>query len=184
MGAAAPHFRLTDQSLADRTLADYAGKRVVINIFPSVDTPVCAMSVRQFNQAAGSLRNTVVLAVSRDLPFAFARFCGAEGLQNVVTLSEMRALGFGEDWGVRIVDGRWRISGACVVVLDEQHRVIPAAGSRNRAGADTSPPGRSQVTSHQNAPLRRRAFHAGLLFFVRGHIVYSIIVHYLQFMGL
>jgi len=125
MGAAAPHFRLTDQSLTDRTLADYAGKRVVVNIFPSVDTPVCAMSVRQFNQAAGNLKNTVVLGVSRDLPFAFARFCGTEGLQNVVTLSEMRALGFGEDWGVRIVDGPLAgLLARAVVVLDEQHRVI------------------------------------------------------------
>ena len=125
IGSKAPDFRLVDGSLADRTLADYAGKRVVVNIFPSVDTAVCATSVRRFNEKAAGLHNTVVLGVSRDLPFAFSRFCAAEGIENVETLSEMRQLKFGEDWGVRIVDGPMAgLLARAVVVLDADHNVI------------------------------------------------------------
>src|SRR5579883_2762293 len=99
-GAEAPGFRLVNAELKDVTLHDFAGRRKVLNIFPSIDTPVCATSVRKFNQRAAQLPNTVVLCISADLPFAQKRFCGAEGLNNVVTLSLMRGRSFAEDYGV------------------------------------------------------------------------------------
>ncbi|UCZ55817.1 thiol peroxidase [Desulfurispirillum indicum] len=105
VGSVAPDFCLTQKDLSDASLKSFAGKRLVLNIFPSVDTGVCAASVRRFNQEASSLANTVVLCISRDLPFALNRFCGAEGLENVVTLSEMRELSFGEAYGVRMSSG-------------------------------------------------------------------------------
>ncbi|MBI4828829.1 MAG: thiol peroxidase [Nitrospinae bacterium] len=105
IGAAAPDFTLTGADLADVSLAAFAGKKAVLNIFPSLDTAVCAMSVRRFNAEAAARKDAVVLCVSRDLPFAHKRFCAAEGLDKVVTLSEMRSPKFGEDYGVRIVDG-------------------------------------------------------------------------------
>ena len=93
-GQTAPDFTLVNQDLANVTLADFSGKRKVLNIFPSIDTPTCATSVRKFNQAASDLPNTVVLCISVDLPFAQKRFCGAEGLSNVTTLSTMRGRDF------------------------------------------------------------------------------------------
>ena len=120
-GASAPDFCLAAGDLSDKTLADFAGKRKILNIFPSVDTPVCASSVRKFNEAAQQLPNTVVLCVSVDLPFAHSRFCGAEGLESVVSVSELSKRQFGEDYGVRIVDGP--IAGLfsrAVVILDEK----------------------------------------------------------------
>lgn len=105
IGATAPGFTLTGADLADVSLAAFAGKKIVLNIFPSLDTAVCAMSVRRFNAEAAGRKDAVVLCVSRDLPFAHKRFCAAEGLDKVVTLSEMRRHEFGEDYGVRIVDG-------------------------------------------------------------------------------
>ncbi|ADU66481.1 Redoxin domain protein [Desulfurispirillum indicum S5] len=104
-GSIAPDFCLTQKDLSDASLKSFAGKRLVLNIFPSVDTGVCAASVRRFNQEASSLENTLVLCISRDLPFALNRFCGAEGLENVVTLSEMRDFSFGEAYGVRMTSG-------------------------------------------------------------------------------
>ena len=125
VGSQAKDFCLTGADLADVNLANYAGKRVVLNIFPSVDTGTCAASVRQFNKVVGEMSNTVVLCVSVDLPFALARFCGAEGLKNVVTLSELRARKFGEDYGLRIIDGPLAgLFSRCVVVLDEAGKVI------------------------------------------------------------
>ena len=125
VGSQAKDFCLTGADLADVNLANYAGKRVVLNIFPSVDTGTCAASVRQFNKVVGEMSNTVVLCVSVDLPFALARFCGAEGLNNVVTLSELRARKFGEDYGLRIIDGPLAgLFSRCVVVLDEAGKVI------------------------------------------------------------
>jgi len=125
VGSQAKDFCLTGADLADVSLANYAGKRVVLNIFPSVDTGTCAASVRQFNKVVGEMSNTVVLCVSVDLPFALARFCGAEGLKNVVTLSELRARKFGEDYGLRIIDGPLAgLFSRCVVVLDEAGKVI------------------------------------------------------------
>ncbi|NKB89562.1 MAG: thiol peroxidase [Acidobacteria bacterium] len=103
VGSPAPAFSLTGGDLGDRSLADYAGKSVVLNIFPSVDTGICAASVRRFNEIA-SERGLTVLCVSADLPFAQGRFCGAEGIENVETLSGFRS-SFADDYGVRIVDG-------------------------------------------------------------------------------
>lgn len=124
VGADAPDFRLTKTDLSDVSLKDLAGKKVVLNIFPSVDTPVCATSVRKFNEAAAGVDNTVVLCVSVDLPFAHARFCGAEGLEAVVSVSELRGRTFGNDYGVRIVDGPLEgILARAVVVLDEGGKV-------------------------------------------------------------
>ena len=119
-GSKAPAFTLTTGELGEATLATYAGKRKVLNIFPSVDTGVCAASVRHFNQDAGKLANTVVLCISADLPFAQARFCGAEGLSNVVMLSSFRNPEFRTAYGVNIENGP--LAGLCargVGVLDE-----------------------------------------------------------------
>ncbi len=120
-----PGFRLVGGDLKDVALHDFAGKRKVLNIFPSVDTPTCAMSVRQFNQRAASLNNTVVLGISADLPFAQARFCGAEGIKNVVMLSLMRGHSFAQDYGLRIENGPLAgLTARAVVVLDENDKVI------------------------------------------------------------
>ena len=104
-GAAAPDFRLAKADLSDVVLKDFAGKKLVLNIFPSIDTPVCAASVRKFNQEAAKLADTAVLCVSRDLPFALKRFCGAEGIGNVVSASDFRDGSFGKAYGAAIVDG-------------------------------------------------------------------------------
>ena len=125
VGAKAPDFRLTGGDLKDVSLADYRGKRKVLNIVPSLDTAVCAMSTRKFNESASKLPNTVVLVVSADLPFAAKRFCTTEGLQNVVPLSLMRDRKFAQDYGVLLTDGP--LAGLCaraVVVLDENDKVV------------------------------------------------------------
>lgn len=120
IGSKAPDFNLTAANLADVSLKDYAGKKVVLNIFPSIDTGVCATSVRKFNAEAANLANTVVLCVSADLPFAANRFCGAEGLKNVATGSDFKDRKFGETYGVRITDGPLAgLLARSVVVLDE-----------------------------------------------------------------
>jgi thioredoxin-dependent peroxiredoxin len=125
VGSKAPDFLLTAADLSDSNLSKFAGKRVVLNIFPSVDTGVCAASVRKFNAEVEKLENTVVLCISADLPFALSRFCGAEGLSNVVTLSELRNRDFGNNYGVRIVDGPLAgLLSRSVVVLDETGKVI------------------------------------------------------------
>jgi thiol peroxidase len=124
-GTQAPAFRLTSQDLADKQLSDFAGKKKVLNIFPSMDTPVCATSTRKFNQHAEKHPDTVMLMVSADLPFAMGRFCSAEGLENVVSLSMMRDKQFGEDYGVLIQDGPMAgITARAVVVLDENDKVM------------------------------------------------------------
>jgi thiol peroxidase len=118
-----PSFTLTKADLSEVTNADYAGKRVILNIFPSIDTPTCATSVRTFNERAASLDNTVVLCVSADLPFAQKRFCGAEGIENVESASTFRS-NFGESWGITLADGRLNgLLGRAVVVLDESGKV-------------------------------------------------------------
>ena len=125
VGAQAPDFVLTKTDLSDVSLSDFAGKRLVLNIFPSIDTSVCAASVRRFNEEAQNLKNTLVLCVSLDLPFAHDRFCGAEGLENVIPATELRKRAFGEDYGVRIVDGPLAgLLSRAVVILDEQGKVI------------------------------------------------------------
>ncbi|WP_017346213.1 thiol peroxidase [Pantoea sp. A4] len=124
-GAQAKPFSLVAKDLADVGLAQFAGKRKVLNIFPSIDTGVCAASVRKFNTEAANLANTAVLCISADLPFAQARFCGAEGLENVVTLSTLRGAEFKQDYGVAISEGALKgLTARAVVVLDEQDKVV------------------------------------------------------------
>ena len=125
VGAAASAFTLVGAGLAEVTLADYAGKRKILNIFPSVDTPTCATSVRKFNAQANDLNNAVVLCISADLPFAQARFCGSEGLENVKNLSTFRSADFSENYGVSIADGPLKgLTARAVVVLDENDKVL------------------------------------------------------------
>ncbi len=124
VGGPAPEFKLTKSDLGDTSLKDYKGKRIVLNIFPSLDTPVCATSVRKFNQEASKLQNTVVLCISKDLPFAQKRFCAAEGLQNVVTLSEYKDSGFSDPYKIKITDGPLAgLFSRAIVVIDETGKV-------------------------------------------------------------
>jgi thioredoxin-dependent peroxiredoxin len=124
-GQHAPAFSLVGKDLGNVTLANFAGKRKILNIFPSIDTPTCATSVRQFNQKANDKPNAVVLCISADLPFAQARFCGAEGLDNVVTLSTMRGRDFLESYGVALKTGPLAgIAARAVVVLDTDDTVL------------------------------------------------------------
>lgn len=123
-GTPAPAFALVGKGLADVALESFGDKRKVLNIFPSVDTPTCASSVRKFNELVSKLDNTVVLCISADLPFAQARFCGAEGLENVVTLSTLRGADFLADYGVAIATGPMTgLAARAVVVLDENNTV-------------------------------------------------------------
>ncbi len=125
VGAKAPDFKLVAGDLKDVSLGDYRGKRKVLNIVPSLDTPTCATSTRKFNERASSLPNTVVLVVSADLPFASKRFCTTEGLANVVPLSLMRGKNFAKDYGVLITDGPLEgVTARAVVVLDESDKVL------------------------------------------------------------
>lgn len=124
-GQQAKPFSLVGGDLSDVSLSSFKGKRKVLNIFPSIDTPTCATSVRKFNAQANELANTVVLCISADLPFAQKRFCGAEGLENVVNLSTMRGREFLEEYGVLISSGPLAgVSARAVVVLDDQDKVI------------------------------------------------------------
>lgn len=124
-GDHAPAFSLVGKDLSDVTLATFAGKRKVLNIFPSVDTPTCATSVRRFNEKASKLENAVVLCISADLPFAQSRFCGAEGLDNVVTLSTQRGRDFLRNYGVAIAGGPLGgLAARAVVVLDQNDNVV------------------------------------------------------------
>jgi len=126
-GAKAPDFSLTSGELKDLGLADFAGKRKVLNIVPSLDTPTCAVSTRKFNEEAGKLADTVVLVVSADLPFAAKRFCSVEGLENVVPLSTFRSPSFGRDWGVALSSGPMTgLTARAVVVLDRDDTVLHA----------------------------------------------------------
>ncbi|MFH7326791.1 thiol peroxidase [Desulfurivibrio sp. C05AmB] len=125
IGSPAPDFLLTKNDLSDVSLKDFAGQRIVLNIFLSVDTGTCATSVRRFNAEIDKVANAVCLCVSRDLPFAQARFCGAEGLDRVISVSELRNLDFGERYGVRISDGPLAgLLARSVVVIDEKGKVI------------------------------------------------------------
>jgi thioredoxin-dependent peroxiredoxin len=127
VGDKAPDFHLVSKELEDKGLKDFAGKKKVLNIFPSMDTPVCASSTRTFNEHASAHPDTVMLMVSADLPFAMSRFCSTEGLDNVVSLSLMRGKQFASDYGVLIEDGPLAgITARAVVVLDENDKVIHA----------------------------------------------------------
>lgn len=125
VGSNAPNFNLTANDLSNKSLTDFKGKKVVLNIFPSIDTATCATSVRKFNQEAADFTNTVVLCISRDLPFAQGRFCAAEGIENVETLSEFHDTNFSDAYQLRINDGPLAgLMSRAVVVLDENGNVI------------------------------------------------------------
>ena len=123
-GSAAPDFTMTKGDLSKFNLSDGKGKTLLLNIFPSIDTGICAASARKFNESAGDLENTVVINVSKDLPFALGRFCAAEGLDHVETLSDFRG-SFGDDFGVTITDGPMEgLLSRAVIVTDENNHVI------------------------------------------------------------
>lgn len=125
VGSPAPDFVLVDGQLANKKLSDFSGKKIIMNIVPSLDTPTCATSTKTFNKHAGRLPDAVVLVISADLPFAQGRFCGAEQIENVVPLSMMRTRAFAKDYGVLITDGPLAgITARAVVVLDAGHKVV------------------------------------------------------------
>lgn len=127
VGSKANDFKLVKTDLGEATLSDYKGSNVILNIFPSIDTGVCATSVRTFNEKATSMENTKVLCISRDLPFAFKRFCGAEGIENVESLSDFKTGAFGQDYGLTMVDGPLSgLHSRVVIVLDENGVVLHA----------------------------------------------------------
>ena len=120
VGTKAPEFQLVKNDLSIASLADFAGSKLVLNIFPSIDTGTCATSVRTFNAKASALENTKVLCISRDLPFAQKRFCGAEGLENVINLSDFKTGSFGKDYGLEITDSVLAgLHSRVIIVLDE-----------------------------------------------------------------
>lgn len=124
VGSSAPEFTLTKNDLTEVSLSDFKGKKVILNIFPSVDTGVCATSVRTFNQKLATLENTVVLCISKDLPFAQARFCGAEGIENAITLSAFRNGTFADDYGVGLQDGAFEGLFARSIVLIKEDGTV------------------------------------------------------------
>lgn len=125
IGETVKDFKLTKTDLSTALLSDYKGKKIVFNIFPSIDTGTCAASVRQFNKEAAQLDNVTVLCISKDLPFAQARFCGAEGIDNVETLSDYASGKFGKDYGVEIIDSPLvALHSRAVIVADENGKVI------------------------------------------------------------
>ena len=125
IGTQLADFKLVKNDLSIATLADFSGKRVILNIFPSIDTGTCATSVRKFNETAANLTNTVVLCISRDLPFAQKRFCGAEGIENVVNLSDFKDGSFGKTNGLEITDGVLAgLHSRAVIVIDEKGVIL------------------------------------------------------------
>lgn len=134
VGKPAPDFTLTGNKLNDVSLKDFKGQSVVLNIFPSIDTSTCAQSVREFNRRAAALSRTVVLCVAKDLPYAMRRFCAAEGIERVMTLSDFRSKDFGNDYHVEMVDGPMRgLFARVVIVIDEygtiKHtEIVPVIG--------------------------------------------------------
>ena len=125
IGSQAADFKLVDAELGDKSLADYAGRKKLLNIVPSLDTPVCATSTKKFNEAAAAHDNVVMLVIAADLPFAMGRFCGAENIDKVVPLSMMRSRDFAKDYGVLIEDGPLAgISARAIVILDESDKVV------------------------------------------------------------
>jgi len=125
VGSQAPDFKLAANNLSDVTLSDYKGSRVILNIFHSLDTGTCAQSVRQFNQEASALDNTKILCISMDLPFAQTRFCGAEGIENVVMLSDFRDGNFGKNYNLTYIDGPIKgLLSRAIIVLDENGTIL------------------------------------------------------------
>jgi thiol peroxidase len=125
VGSKAPHFKLTATDLSDKTNDDYKGSRLVQNIFPSIDTSTCAQSVRTFNEKASALENTKVLCISKDLPFAMSRFCGAEGIENVENLSDYKTGDFGKDYGLAFKTGPFEtLLSRCIIVIDSDGTIL------------------------------------------------------------
>uniref|UniRef100_UPI0040475ED4 thiol peroxidase n=1 Tax=Polaribacter sp. TaxID=1920175 RepID=UPI0040475ED4 len=125
IGQQAPDFKLTATDLSTKTLEDFKGHKLILNIFPSIDTGTCAASVRNFNKEAASLKNTKVLCISRDLPFAQSRFCGAEGIENVINLSDFGTGDFGKNYGLEITNGPFvHLHSRVIVVIDKNGKVI------------------------------------------------------------
>lgn len=125
VGDTAPDFDLTTQDLSSKNLSNYKGSRVIMNIFPSIDTGICATSVRKFNEEASKLDNTKILCISKDLPFALKRFCAAEGIENLVMLSDFRNGNFGKNYGVEMTSGALQgLHSRAIVVLDKNGKVI------------------------------------------------------------
>ncbi len=134
VGSNAPDFTCVDNTMQNVSLSSLKGKKVVLNIFPTVDTRICATSVREFNKRAASLDNTVVLSISKDLPYAFKRFCGAEGIDKVLTVSDFRNQGFSQSYGMEMVDGGMKgLFARAIVVIDEHGKIkhtelVPSIG--------------------------------------------------------
>lgn len=125
VGSKAPDFKVTKTDLSDTTLSDYKGKNIVLNIFPSIGTSVCSASVRKFNELAAGKDNTVVLSVSRDLPFAHKNFCEAEGIENVIPTSEYKDSGFSDNYHVKMLNGKFEgLLSRCVIVIDLDGTVV------------------------------------------------------------
>lgn len=124
IGSKAIDFSLKTVGLETKSLLDFSGKKIVLNIFPSVDTGTCANSVREFNKKAAALENTVILCISKDLPFAQARFCGAEGIENVVMLSDFASGNFGKDYALEIIDGPLAHLLSRVIIIIDEHGLI------------------------------------------------------------
>jgi thiol peroxidase len=125
IGEKAPDFTLTTLDLSQKNLSDFTGKKVILNIFPSIDTSTCAASVREFNKKATDLENTLVLCISKDLPFAQARFCGAEGIENVVMLSDFATGAFGKEYQLEIANGPLaHLHSRAIVIIDENANVV------------------------------------------------------------
>ena len=125
VGSKAPCFNLVDKDLNEVRCTDFPGKRIILNIFPSLDTEVCAMSVRRFNKEASGIENTVTICVSMDLPFAQKRFCAAEGIENVVVASAFRSPTFAQQYGLQIVDGPLAgLLARAVIVMDQEHNIV------------------------------------------------------------
>ena len=125
IGSKAPDFKLTGTDLSDKSKDNFKGSRLVLNIFPSVDTGTCAQSIRTFNEKASQLENTKVLCISKDLPFAMARFCGAEGIENVESLSDYKTGNFGDDYGLTFTTGAFdTLLSRCIVVIDTDGTIL------------------------------------------------------------
>lgn len=125
VGFRAPNFELVAVDLSTKTLEDYKGHNLILNVFPSLNTRVCSMSIRTFNQAAASLNDTKVLCISRDLPFAQKDFCGAEGIENVVMLSDFKSGSFGKTYGLIMTNGKFDgLNSRCVIIVDKKGNII------------------------------------------------------------
>ncbi len=125
VGSKAPDFKVTKTDLTDTTLSEFLGKNIVLNIFPSIATSVCSASVRKFNELAAGKDNTVVISVSRDLPFAHKNFCEAEGIDNVIPTSEYKDNGFSDNYHVKMIDGKFEgLLSRCIVVIDPDGKVV------------------------------------------------------------